>query len=640
MFNIFRSFLPWILYSMFTGMGYFSMTIGIYVALGSTLIFDWKDLKVGFILTRCTFFYFFALLIFVSLYHSVWLENNMWLVSNSMLAAIAFGSTLIKKPFTMQYAKQKVPEIHWNSPLFNEINYILTIIWGVIFLFTALTNYLHSDALKLHGVLYFILNNIGWFIGAYVSKKFPEYWKKRKLSQLKNKNKKTNAPAKSEFLEGNFAPWRSEDNFSNLEIIGKIPADLNGVLLRNGPNPQFHPMNNYDWFEGDGMIHAIRIQNGNASYDNRYVQTERFKIEKKAGKAMFSTSFDDIEIGSTNSNTANTNVIAYQQKILALNEGASPVEIKLHDLSTIGDYTFNSQMKRHHTAHPRFDHNRQEYLTYSYSSEDGKLMYYRFNNQNKLIAEKEIAWPYKCMMHDFCNTEHYVIFPIFPCTMSFERAMRGENIFVWEGDRLKTYFIITNRDGNEITRIETDPCFVYHFGNAYEQGDNIIIDAMISPSSPLMPDRTGKIENEPARLGRWTINLKNKTITLNYLDQMAGEFPRFDERFNGYPYSHLYVAGDENKKNVFDCIMHYNLKNNTKQTHHFENDVPWEPVFVPRSENEGDGYLLTVVYRSNEDRSDVVILDAENIEASPIAIIKIPHRIPFGFHGNFIKNTL
>src|SRR3989338_2759394 len=315
MFNIFRSFLPWILYSMFTGMGYFSMTIGIYVALGSTLIFDWKDLKVGFILTRCTFFYFFALLIFVSLYHSVWLENNMWLVSNSMLAAIAFGSTLIKKPFTMQYAKQKVPEIHWNSPLFNEINYILTIIWGVIFLFTALTNYLHSDALKLHGALYFIVNNIGWIIGAYVSKKFPEYWKKRKLSGLKNK--KSDQKAKSPQLEGNFAPWRSEDNFHNLEIIGKIPADLNGVLLRNGPNPQFDPMGSYHWFEGDGMLHAIRINDGRASYDNRWVRTKRFTLENKAGKALFASDFSEGD--EDNGNTANTNIIAYHQKILALN---------------------------------------------------------------------------------------------------------------------------------------------------------------------------------------------------------------------------------------------------------------------------------------------------------------------------------
>jgi len=178
-----KSFLPWILYSIFFNNNPERLMLAIGVALASSLIFDWKDLKLGFILTRCTFIYFLALLIFVSLYHSIWLEENMWLVSNVMLATIAFGSVLIKKPFTIQYAKQKVPETHWNTPLFIEINYILTMIWGAIFLFTALTNYLHVDALKLNGVLYFIVNNIGWVIGAYVSKKFPDYWKKRKLSQ-------------------------------------------------------------------------------------------------------------------------------------------------------------------------------------------------------------------------------------------------------------------------------------------------------------------------------------------------------------------------------------------------------------------------------------------------------------------------
>lgn len=177
-----KSFLPWILYSIFYGNNPEQLMLAIGVALVSSLIFDWKDLKAGFILTRCTFIYFLALLIFVSLYHSIWLEKNMWLVSNLMLAAIAFGSVLIKKPFTIQYAKQKIPEIYWNNPLFIEINHILTMIWGAIFLFTALTNYLHADVLKLHGVLYFIVNNIGWVIGAYVSKKFPDYWKKRKLS--------------------------------------------------------------------------------------------------------------------------------------------------------------------------------------------------------------------------------------------------------------------------------------------------------------------------------------------------------------------------------------------------------------------------------------------------------------------------
>jgi len=176
-----KGFIPWILYSIFYSNNPTQLKIAISVALASSLMLDWKDLKAGFILTRFTLIYFLVLLIFVSLYHSIWLEKNMWVVSNLMLAAIAFVSILIKKPFTMQYAKQKAPEIYWNNSIFIEINNILTAIWGVIFLFAALTNYLHSDVLRLNGTLYFIVNNIGWVIGAYVSKKFPAYWRvKRK----------------------------------------------------------------------------------------------------------------------------------------------------------------------------------------------------------------------------------------------------------------------------------------------------------------------------------------------------------------------------------------------------------------------------------------------------------------------------
>lgn len=635
MLNILIGFLPWILYSVFSG------RIAMIVALAAILIFDRKDLKAGFILPCCTFAYFSVLLMVSLFYHSHWLMQNMWLISNGVLACISFGSAIIKQPFTMQYAKKQTPEAYWSSPLFLEINYILTIAWGFLFLVGAFTNYLHVSHWHLQGFTYFIVNNIGWAIGAYFTAVFPGYWKKRKINQLKRSQGKTGKKAVSEFLEGNYAPWRSEDHFSNLEIIGKIPDDLNGVLLRNGPNPQFDPLDEYHWFEGDGMVHAIRIHNGKASYDNRWIRTNKFKAENKAGKILFGTAMGDASVDEAMRNTGNTNIIAYHNKLLALNEGSLPVEMQLNKLTTIGDYTFEKQMTRPHTAHPRFDHKRQEHITYSYANDDGKLLYYRFDKENKLIAEKEIAWPYMCMMHDFVNTENYVIFPVFPCTISVERAIKGESMMMWEGDQLKTIFIITDRDGNEVTRIETDPCYVYHFGNAYENGDEMIIDAMINDTVPLMPDRHGKTQNGNARLGRWKINIKTNTISLQFIDHTRCEFPRFDERFNGYAYHHLYAAADQKevdrRHKPFDCVIHYDLKNNVKRVHDFKNDVPWEPVFVAKSEKEGYGYLLFPVYRTNEDRSDIVILDANDITKDPIAIIKIPHRIPYGFHGNFVS---
>lgn len=635
MFSILRGFLPWILYSVLYGSNPDQYMLAISAALASSVIFDWKELKAGFILTRGTFFYFLLLLVLTAVFHWQWLQDNTWLISNCMLAGITFTSALIGKPFTLQYAKQQVREELWENAFFLQINYILTNIWGVIFLLTALVNYFHVEDPKINGLSYIILSNIGWFVGMYINKWFPDYWKARKFP--KKAIEKNTAKAVSPFLEGNFAPYRSEGKFDSLEIVGKIPDDLNGVLLRNGPNPQFDPVGSYHWFNGDGMLHAIRINQGRASYDNKWVRTERFKLENKAGKGLHPS---DLSAENEDDNgTANTNIIAYHEKLLALNEGASPVEIELKNLDTIGNYTFDGQMKRRHTAHPRIDHARQEFITYSYIGEDEKLFYYRFNKDNQLIVKKEILWPYAAMMHDFVTTENYVIFPIFPCTMSIQRMMNGENIFMWEGDKLKTFFIITDRLGNEIARIETDAYYVYHFGNAYEKGDDIIIDAMLGKCSGLMPDRHGKVgtkKDSDTRLARWKINLKSQSIDLKYLDDTGVEFPRFDERFNGRQYQHLYTSGCGSLSESQDRIMHYDLVNQSKQEHVFGNDVPSEPVFVPRSEKEGDGYLLVVVYRTNEDRSDVVILDAQNIAEKPIAIIKIPHRIPYGFHGNFI----
>src|SRR3990167_162367 len=181
MLGILRGFLPWILYSIFYGTNPDRFMLAIGVALNSSVLVDWKELKAGFILTRCTFAYFALLLILAALFHWPWLQTNTWLISNCVLAAIALGSALIKKPFTMQYAKLEVAEQYWNGPLFKQINYTLTIMWGIIFLLTALVNYFYVQDPKLNGLSYMLLSNVGWFIGAYLNHWFPKYWKARYL---------------------------------------------------------------------------------------------------------------------------------------------------------------------------------------------------------------------------------------------------------------------------------------------------------------------------------------------------------------------------------------------------------------------------------------------------------------------------
>jgi carotenoid cleavage dioxygenase len=179
--------------------------------------------------------------------------------------------------------------------------------------------------------------------------------------------------------------------------------------------------------------------------------------------------------------------------------------------------------------------------------------------------------------------------------------------------------------------------------NMWEEGTKIIADVMQYPNAPLFPNVDGS-RGEPAgaRLVRWTLDLAGNTnaIKQEKLDDMTGEFPRFDERRAGLPYRHGYFAASSTNsdKFLFDSIAHIDHRTGKRMLHTFAHgDVPGEPVFVPRAPNapEGDGWLLTVVYRGETDTSDLAVFDAQDVVKGPIATASLPRRVPFGFHGNW-----
>lgn len=146
------------------------------------------------------------------------------------------------------------------------------------------------------------------------------------------------------YLSNNFAPIRKEITADNLQVIGELPEELSGMFVRNGPNPQFEPIGQYHWFDGDSMLHGLRIAHGKASYLNRYVRTYKFQTEKEQGKALWTGLLEppqpDNPFG-TDTNTANTALVYHAGKFLALWEGGSPYALKIPQLETEGKYTFN-----------------------------------------------------------------------------------------------------------------------------------------------------------------------------------------------------------------------------------------------------------------------------------------------------------
>jgi carotenoid cleavage dioxygenase-like enzyme len=449
------------------------------------------------------------------------------------------------------------------------------------------------------------------------------------------------------YLSGNFAPVASEDDFE-LEVVGEIPAAIRGAFYRNGPNPQFEPRGFYHWFTGDGMIHGVFVEDGKARYRNRYVRTPKWEVEHEAGKALFG-GFDprnaDPSVAGQDGGVANTNIVWHAGKLMALEEAHPPFELDPLSLDSLG---YNNDYRGRVTAHPKIDPDTGEMVWFAYNAGEGfftKTVSYGVTDATgKVVRRDDFEAPFSSMVHDFMVTKNHALFPILPLTGDLARAMNGGPAFAWEPEK-GSHVGVMRRDGDvaDIRWFTTEACYVFHPMNAWEEGDKIIADVMEYGHAPLFPNTDGTMTpNTGAYLTRWTFDLSDasNTIKRERLDETPGEFPRFDERRAGLSYRHGWFAASASGQTglKFDSIAHIDHAAGAKVMHTFGNgDAPGEPIFIPRSADaaEGDGWLIALVYRALEDRSDFVVLDALDIAKGPIAIAKLPRRVPFGFHGNW-----
>jgi carotenoid cleavage dioxygenase-like enzyme len=460
------------------------------------------------------------------------------------------------------------------------------------------------------------------------------------------------------YLSGNFAPIGLECDATDVVIEGEVPMDLNGALYRIGPNPQFPPLGNkHHWFLGDGMVHGFFIEDGRVSYRNRWVQTEQFKAERQARRRLVSSAFGgdtpDPAAATVKRNVANTNIVFHGGKLLACEEGNPPVEMRADSLDTVAPWTFDGRYSGPMTAHPKIDAKTGEMLFFGYMAKgpgSPDIAYNVIDKSGRLTKAEMFKAPFASMVHDFAITDRHVIFPIFPATIDVERIMKGGPIIAWDPDK-GSHIGIMPRNGSttQIRWFKGPASYVYHPLNAFSDGDKVVLDVMVYPRVPLFPNADGSragtdLADAPAHLARWTFDLAGNTDSYKeeQLDDLAAEFPRVDDRWAGLKHRHGFagaILGERERGSPFDSVAHYDLEKNSRKIWRAgKGSFVMEPVFAPRSETspEGDGYVLTVVYRAAENRSDLVVLDAKNIEKGPVASAKLPVRVPFGFHGNWV----
>ncbi|MBT3426378.1 MAG: carotenoid oxygenase [Gammaproteobacteria bacterium] len=431
---------------------------------------------------------------------------------------------------------------------------------------------------------------------------------------LNHRNRKENP-----YLQKNYAPVTDLIEESNLEVIGQIPQDLSGLFVRNGPNPMNNPKPaKHHWFSGQGMLHGVRLDSGNALwYRNRPV--------------------------SANGNSPNTHVISHSGKIYAIVEaGAAPVEID-PELGSLSDAPFQGTLKRGFTAHSKLDAATGELHGICYDFARGyRLQHIVVGKDDRVRQTQIIDLRSRPMVHDCAITENYVLILDLSITFNWFRLARGYFPMAWN-DKHQARIGLLNRKNAaaEIKWFDIDPCYIFHPVNAYENTvGNVVFDAM-RYQRLFDKDRNGPFTESPPLLTRWQLDLAKGTAHQQQLDDKAAEFPRIHPGLEGQAHRFGYVLGlgPSALTPDFDSIIKYDFTKDRSEVHQFGADkMGAEPVFVPaeQAESEDQGYLLSYVFDRSSNKSSLEIFNAQDLRSGPVAEIKLPQRIPFGFHGSWV----
>lgn len=434
---------------------------------------------------------------------------------------------------------------------------------------------------------------------------------------------------------GALAPVSKELELVKLRVTGSIPAELNGTLVRNGPNPlngRFAGEDMLSWWPEAAMLHGITLSDGVAlSYRNRWVQTRAWGEHNQVAHRA--------SLLETN---PNVNVISHAGEVLALAEGGIPLVVN-ERLETL------SQSRAHPiigggigagmTAHPKIDTQTGELLSFCSSWAEPWLRYFACDASGATVVDQLVEVPAPAMMHDMAITKRFSLLMDLNVGYDFSLFDKGYRIPIcWQPERASRIALIP-RQGGKPRWFEMEPCFIQHVVNAYDAADgSVVLDVAHYPWF-LKLTEDGFATNPLARLRRIVLNPSTGLVQETELDDRHIELPRINENYTGLDYRYAYAVEQPTNEEMRG-ITRYDLQ--TQTSLHFrvvEGDQNSEPVFVPRpgSTAEDDGWVLVCVYRQVSDTTDLVILNAQDIEGEVQATIALPCRIPAGFHGAWLR---
>jgi all-trans-8'-apo-beta-carotenal 15,15'-oxygenase len=443
------------------------------------------------------------------------------------------------------------------------------------------------------------------------------------------------------------------------EIEGRLPDALTGTLYRNGPaknevggTPYAH------LFDGDAMLSQFTLAEGQVRYRNRYVRTTHYLKERNADKPLMRGYGQQRPGGPlTNAfrmpaNVANISVTWHAGHLLALWEGGRPWQLDPDTLDTIGEYDFDGELKGGYaySAHPSFDPATGDLFNFGIQfGRRTKLRTYRVDRTGRLHHLQAVNLPFATLNHDCALTSSYMVFVIDPLVLRLPRFLLGfdslDRSIQYDGRR-PTQVILVPRDGGKPRIAECDAFFHYHINNAFEDGDDVVLDLVRYPDydnvhRSLRRFRESAFGGIDTTFSRMRVSPRDE-ISIEDIYADACEFPQHDWRLTTSEHRYSYMAGREEGEVPFGALIKVDHTTGASTRHDFgAGHVSGEPIFVPRSPDaaEDDGWLLSVVYSAAEHRSRLVVLDARDLESNAVAVAHLRHHVPLGFHGTFTQRV-
>jgi carotenoid cleavage dioxygenase len=447
-----------------------------------------------------------------------------------------------------------------------------------------------------------------------------------------------NVTTREQWFEGLAEPLKEEVTCYDLPVIGDLPKELSGRFLRIGPNPISGLTEEFrHYFLGEGMVHGVRITDGKAKwYRARWVRGG--KVAKHFGESElpgpnFERSF-----------SANTHVTAFNGETLALTEGGVPPVVLDYELNSLRRTDFDGGLPGALSGHPKIDPITGELhaVCYWYPDKADCVQYVVIDRDGKVIRADDVPVNNMPNIHDMALTEKYAVVLDFAVEIDIDVAMTGHPLafFFNESHGSRLGFIERGASVDDIIWIDIKPCYAFHVVNSYDSNNGEVVIDVCRYDRLFEPGCTGP--DNLSTYYRWTVNPALGTIHEVEIDPRPQDFPRVAPEYVSLRNRYAYCASLDKGWAFGRYTYKHDLNLGTSVIHdHGVGRTGSEPVPISRKENdEGGEYVFMYVHDAESNKSELVLIDGRNFEKEPLARILLPNRVPSGFHGDWIPDSM